>query len=244
MIKVFYSVNASLYITSGRTALLIDGIHNGLTCGFSAMPEGMQEQLENGKGMFARLDGLLFTHLHPDHYDEEALDRVLEKRPRLALWGPRLKSRGVQDYRMIPGGCGFRIGDFRIFAYVSIHSGEPFREESHRSFLIRNEVTGEQIFIGGDAVFSPELADTVTKNAGGPGAVDGAFIMIYQLMEKPSKEFLTRLAPKRLLLYHRPLEEDDRYVYLTMIRRVLDKDPLPGRAIEQPGHMEWVEISK
>ncbi len=242
MLDIFYSVNASLYLTNGRTALLIDGIHNGRAEGFSAMPEGMMDRIMDGTGMFERLDGLLFTHLHQDHYDETAVRAVMARRPELALWGPQMEPRGLSDQRDIPGGEEFRIGDFRIFAYQTDHSGKVFADEVHYSFLIRDEWSGEQIFVGGDAVFSPELAERVTEDAGGAGTVDAAVLMIYQLIEKPSIAFLTRLAPKRLLMYHHPLKEDPAYQDLKEIYRYLERNPLSEQKVEYLEHMKWVKI--
>ena len=239
MTEIFYTVNAGLYISSGTTAVLIDGIH-GAPPGFTAMPEGLYDRILQGSGMFARLDGLLFTHLHPDHYDAEKTGRVLEDRPETALWGPGLANRGIPEYRELPSGCTFRIGDLRVFAYPTVHSGEPFCEDPHRSFLIRNESSGEAFLISGDAVFSPWLAGAVKENAGGPGTVTAAFINIYHLIEEPSRAFLLRLAPERLFLYHRPLPEDDTYNYLVMIRSELSRHPLPGYDIIQPEQMSRI----
>lgn len=242
MTRIFYTVNAGLYLTSRQTALLIDGIHEGPVNGFSGMPAVLSEQLLYGYGVFAHLDGLLFTHLHPDHYDADKVNRMLDTRSGLALWGPGLSSRGISEYRETSSGCTFRIGDFRIFAYPTVHSGVPFREEPHRSLLIRNETTDEAFLISGDAVFSPELADTVNENAGGPGSVTAAFINVYHLIEEPSRAFLLRLAPARMFLYHRPLPEDDTCNYLFMIRTTLEKKPLPGYDIAQPAQMNWIRL--
>ena len=240
MTEIFHTVNAGLYISSGRTSLLIDGVHEGPSIGFSDMPVSLQRDLVHGRGIFARLDGLLFTHLHRDHYDAGRVRFALEKYPGTALWGPGLANRGISDLEEAEGRCSFRIGDFRIFAYETEHSGKPFREEPHRSLLIRNEMTEEAFLVSGDAIFTPELADIVKENAGGQGTVTAAFINIYHLIEEPSRAFLLRLAPGRLFLYHRPLPEDDAYNYLFMIRSELRRHPLPGYEILQPEHMSRV----
>lgn len=241
MTEIFYTVNAGLYMSSGNTAILIDGIHEGPSIGFSDMPSGLLKQLFRGSGMFARLDGLLFTHLHPDHYDAGKVRLVLESRSGTALWGPGLTNRGLSELEESADCCTFRIGDFHIFAYVTEHSGPSFADYPHRSFLIRNECTGESFFVSGDAIFRPELADTVIENAGGQ-RVTAAFINIYHLIEKPSRDFLLRLAPGRLLLYHRPLPGDDVHNYLFVIDSTLRRNLLPGYDILQPAHMSRVQF--
>ena len=241
MIKIFHTVNAGLYIDSGQTALLIDGIHEGPSVGLSAMPEGLGEQILEGDGMFSRLDGLLFTHLHVDPYDKEKVGRLLKRRPETALWGPGLACQGVQEYQAVPGDCSFRIGEFRIAAYITVHSADVFKDDPHRSFLIENEETGENVFISGDALFSPDLADTIKENTDGR-SIGAAFINVFHLIEEPSREFLLRLAPERLFLYHYPDPEDDTFHYLSMIRTTLRRDPLPGHTVERLGHMQWVNL--
>ncbi len=237
---IFHTVNAGLYIDSGRTALLIDGIHEGPSIGMPAMPEGLFKDILFGKGMFSRLDGLLFTHLHPDHYDEDKVLGTVNLRPETGLWGPGLTGHGTEENRDIPGGCAFRIGDLQISAYVTKHSGAAYKDIPHRSFLIRCEESGGSVFIAGDAVFSPDLAGIIKENAGNGGTVHAAFINVYQLLEEPSREFLLALAPERLLLYHRPLPGDDTSHYSHLIRYALRHKPLNGYTIELPEIMSRI----
>lgn len=236
-IRIFHTVNAGLYLTDSQTGLLVDGLHKGAFFGMSCMPEELKDQAKKQEGIFRGLNGLLFTHLHDDHYDQRKVIRFLSQSPNTALWGPGLDACGLTEYTETTSGCQFRVGDFRICAYKTRHSGNEFLDVAHTSLLLRSGINEETIFVAGDALFVSEEADEILADA---GHIDKAFVNLYHLIEQSSIEFLLRLKPGRVLLYHRPLPEDDVYHYGQMIRQALRKDPLPGYVIEQPEHMSWI----
>ena len=43
--RIFFTTNAGLYFSSGRSELLIDGIHKAEAVGFSKMPGEMKKQM-------------------------------------------------------------------------------------------------------------------------------------------------------------------------------------------------------
>lgn len=71
--SIFYSVNSGVYLWDGKSGVLVDGLHHGPEVGFSETPPILCKQLLRQEGLFAHLDGLLFTHLHPDHYDRQRM---------------------------------------------------------------------------------------------------------------------------------------------------------------------------
>ena len=240
--KIFHTVNAGLYLSAERTNLLIDGIHTGTSEGMSMMPEELNVALEKGKGLFGCLHGLIFTHLHADHYYADGIRKAMHRSPETALFGPGLK-KNLSEYMETSERQTFTIGEFQIFAYPTMHSGEIYKEVPHRSFLIRNTSGNEAVFIAGDAIFDPALAEKIQKEvawATGRPRMAAAFIDIFQLIERPSIDFLKELDPERLFLYHRPEKKDDRFSYLPLIRSTLRNSPLPDRMIEIPEHMTAV----
>ena len=89
MLQIYHSVNAGLYISSETTGLLIDGIHLGKEVGFSDMPASLFETIRRRQGIFSNLSALVFSHLHPDHFDGERVGQLLREQPFLAA--PELK---------------------------------------------------------------------------------------------------------------------------------------------------------
>ena len=69
----FYDMtNSGLYLYCQGTGLLIDGLYGrGPYQCFSPFPEQLHRQMIEGTGLFAHLNGLLFTHAHGDHCDPD-----------------------------------------------------------------------------------------------------------------------------------------------------------------------------
>ncbi|MCF0146426.1 MAG: hypothetical protein HUJ73_07550 [Eubacterium sp.] len=237
---IYHTENAGILFSSEQTGILIDGIHGGASVGFSPMPENEMEQIEEKEGIFDHLHGLLFTHLHIDHFKAKRVMAFLNQYPDTAIWGPGLEKRHLLEYRENGGDVRFRIGDFRFRAYQTDHSGEPYRNEPHLSVLVKNEQTGGNVLVSGDAQFYPELAGRIREEN---GRVDMVFVMIYQLIEKSSIQFLKELDPGRVLLYHRPDPAEDTNHLLSVIRSVLRHDPLSGKPIEVPEHRTWIDLT-
>ena len=239
--RIFFTTNAGLYFSSGRSELLIDGIHKAEAVGFSKMPGEMKRQMRTSRGLFVGSGTLLFTHLHKDHYDATRVRLYLERHPETGLWGPELNARGITDYEEVGDTCRFNCGDFAVTAYSTRHSGTEGEACSHYSFLLRGRQTGETFFISGDAVFDPALTDEVKKDTA--GSVNGtmAFVTAYQLIEQPSRDFLTRLAPARLVLIHQPQEDDPASRIVGGLMEFARKYPPSGIRIEEPEPMNWIK---
>ena len=269
--KIFHTANAGLFLSSGNTGVFIDAIHLGGYLGFPSMPQELNEQFEKQTGLFEHPAALLFTHFHGDHCDYKKTAFALDRQKDLAFWGPGIPGsgleqgrfrrtpeaggkilccRGIQDLQQTAAGVRFAIGDFDVFAYRTHHSGEDYKDEPHVSLLFRNRQADEWIFVGGDAVFDPALADVIAADMhsangdeadGSVSDVAAAFVIILQLHEKTSKEFLRKLDPERILLYHRPDPENKENDFQWLIDMAFQKSPLPGFVIEKPETMDWIK---
>lgn len=96
--RIFFTTNAGLYFSSGRSEILIDGMHDAAAVGFSPMDEEMARQMKSESGLFAGEGTLLFTHLHKDHYNAAMVRQYLKKHPKTALWGPGLRAIAVHAH--------------------------------------------------------------------------------------------------------------------------------------------------
>lgn len=234
--QIFHSVNSGLFFWDGRDGLLVDGIHQGGQGGFSAMPDILSTQLRRGSGLFAHLTGVLFTHLHSDHFDAGGLGTLLQARPQLPVYGPGL-SGPVLMRPIRPGLCSVRMGGSYILAKDTLHDGGPYRDTPHQSYLLR--MGGESLFIAGDAALRSADAADFSSFYGAP--VTAGFFNLYQLASPEAQAFIRTLAPGRVFLYHLPFQKDDRYHYHQLAQQVLRTYPPTLPKVEPLGHMAWLD---
>ena len=199
--KLFYTVNSGVYLQGGGAALLVDGIHRGEKVAFSPMPDRLKEMLRARTSPFAHLDGLLFTHGHPDHFDPEELR---EMKLDLPVYGPEVED--ALSRTVLPGVTQVFIGRASILALDTVHAGADFAQVPHRSYLIH---TGDGwTFVAGDACLGPDEAVRLRTLCGVPPKT--VLVNPCQLLDPLGPEFLRALGPERVFLYHLPLREEDR----------------------------------
>lgn len=86
---IFHVGNAGLFFYRNGTGILMDAIYDGSHVGMSPMPQAWIKDMQEKQGLFEKADGLLFTHLHPDHYHEELTDTYFAtKGKNLAVYAP------------------------------------------------------------------------------------------------------------------------------------------------------------
>ena len=235
--EIYHTENAGVYLTDGNTGILIDGIHGGRSVGYSEMEKETGMQIWNRTGVFRNLKGLLFTHLHIDHFEGNRVKAFMDAYPDIAIWGPGIPRRHVGNWTRSGTETSFLIGKFCIRAYDTEHSGDMFKEERHCSLLVSSMVNNESVFLSGDARFTPELAQHILCEV---PRVDLIFIMGYQILEKTSIRFLEALQPGRVILYHNPDQQDDIYQQITWTKRLAEQNPIPGHTIEVAEHRKWI----
>lgn len=234
---IYHARNTGLFFYDGTTGILIDGIHNGRKVGMSEMSEEWERDLNRRAGIFARTDALFFTHLHPDHFCEEKVNGFLENHKEISLYGPSWGKNNVKKEKVSARMDRIKIGDANLITMKTIHDGEIYRADPHESLIL--QMGTETFFIAGDAeLFETDAGDIfrVTDH------VDMAFLNLYQLGGKTGMEFLNRLKPDRIVLYHLPEPEDDDWNYCLMGRQSVKRlRKQYGLQTETIKHMAWID---
>ena len=102
-IGVTLLANAGVLIRYRDTALLLDGLFGRKDNPFSLLPPGCREAMLRGEPPFERLDYLLFTHYHPDHFD-----------PRQYLGDARLAIQKMVEHKLVNVlGCAGKADECR-----------------------------------------------------------------------------------------------------------------------------------
>lgn len=231
----FYTVNSGIYIQSENAGILIDGIHEGVAEGCSKMPEKVFEELKNETGLFGKTDGLIFTHLHGDHFDRARTEKILSRKNAPKFLCPMLNSSTLNTLFSGQGVYRAEIKDITVFAIETVHDGEMFGDVPHFSFVIK--INEESAFVAGDAVLTESLAQKVKKLC--PNGVNISFFNPLQLIEGENERFFEDFRSDRICIYHLPFPEDDAFQYGKTARSIVKNVPAWENA-EILKHMSWI----
>ena len=176
-IRVTLLANAGVLIRYRDTALLLDGLFGRKDNPFSLLPPGCREAMLRAEPPFERLDYLLFTHYHPDHFDPEMVQALLERRRVKGLFYPKDESPAVQKLSRwlrqegIPcvplcrdtDRAAIQIEpDISVQAFMVPHLGEEYRAVPHVCYLLTFD--GRRVLFTADSDYLHEdfsrLADT------------------------------------------------------------------------------------
>lgn len=213
--RVFYTVNAGLYVQSDTHGLLIDGLH-GTEGGFSLTPPALTAQLLARTGMFSGTVDLAFTHLHGDHFDKGLLQEFLQHRACPRVYAPEPSVSNVSTKSLAKGIECADMGDISVKAFSTVHDGAPFAHQPHRLLCLQTQ--GKQCVICGDAILEPLLAKWIQMFCA--SQTNAVFVNVYQLASESGMEFLRTLSPEHVFLYHLPFPEDDVYNYRNMAKSI------------------------
>ena len=236
-IQIFHTVNSGLFLWDGKSGILVDGIHEGKTVGFSMMAEKWKNDLRHRTGLFQYTDGLLFTHYHPDHYEKVGVRRLTHSSNPPAFYAPGWSHGCRQIISLNAHMYHLTMGTAEIIAKDTLHDGEQFKNDRHQSFIICMNHT--KLFIAGDAKLTLQDARDFQQKC--HGNIDAAFVNLYQLTDPDAQECLRALHPSRIFLEHLPFKDDDQFHYGSLAKQVCHH-PIPG--LPQPEiitHMAWID---
>lgn len=198
--KIVFTGNCGLFIKYGNTKLIIDAL-NGKCGAFEKIHEATWDMIMNGSGDFSDISGLMYTHLHEDHYSEELNSDFLKKHSPEVVFIP-----GRTD---IAGTCGaFELENMTIEYFKTPHSGKEFSDVSHYVFYIscQDDSIGKySLFITGDADFFSDC-ELDALNGRQP---DFAFINPLHIATRRARELVRSYGAKKVYIYHLPNEHDD-----------------------------------
>lgn len=143
--------NAGVLLSWRDTTLLLDGIFDGEGHPFSCPTRATLEAMRRGEPPFEKLDYLLFTHAHPDHFSPELTMDFLRERAVRGIFLPQTRSvreSGLADFlreRRIPSvflslqtdRAAYRIEpELTVRAFTTRHLDEKYRHVRHFCYLL------------------------------------------------------------------------------------------------------------
>src|SRR5215216_4933342 len=67
-LEITYIANEGVLISSGDKQVLIDGLHREYQRDYAFLPAAQREKIENAKAPFDKIDLILVSHTHLDHF--------------------------------------------------------------------------------------------------------------------------------------------------------------------------------
>lgn len=213
--KITLICNCGLVFSSGGELLLIDALTQELAPFYRA-PESVRQEIVTGTGAYEKTCGLLFTHLHPDHFDREAAQAFAQYHLRAALYVPN--RRELPPERLT-------VGSFTVELHRVRHTQVAGYGKSTVDVMIVS-AEGKRVYVSSDAAPEVSLHESVLHGR----RMDAAFWNGEMLLYKPEREALCRFAAQNFI-YHIPGDPQDGF------RRKLDR--LRGR---YPAELETVRL--
>lgn len=84
-VEITYIANEGVLISSGGKQVLIDGLHREYERAYAFLPPAEREKIETAKAPFDKIDLVLVSHRHLDHFHPESVGLYLQHNPRSRL---------------------------------------------------------------------------------------------------------------------------------------------------------------
>jgi L-ascorbate metabolism protein UlaG (beta-lactamase superfamily) len=84
-VEITYVANEGVLLSSGGKQVLIDGLHREYERDYAFLPPAEREKIETAKAPFDKIDLILVSHRHLDHFHPESVGLHLQHNPRATL---------------------------------------------------------------------------------------------------------------------------------------------------------------
>lgn len=161
--NITYVSNAGVLIEFPGEKILIDGLCQPNIPLWKSTPADIKRQLLEGLPPFDRLDTMLYTHHHSDHFDSGSTAEFIKRQPETAVIATQvavsqLKSHlpAADDYNFIVlnpplhGKESYTAKGAAIRAISMLHDGQDFSSIQNLAYLI--ELDGQKVLHLGDAM--------------------------------------------------------------------------------------------
>ena len=229
-LRITLIANAGLLMTYRGTTLMVDGIYGREGHPFSNLsPEVWREMLES-EDRFRKVDYLLFTHAHPDHFSPEMTGEFLHHRSVKGMFLPEphmaAEDRLIKMLRAKKTPCvllsdatehaAYRIEpEITVRAFRTLHLDRKYRNVPHFCYIL---TFGDQnILLTADMDYTTETLASIQNVPIRATFVNPLFFQA--LFDK--RLFHGALEAKYICVYHIPFREDDRMHMRESVRRRL-----------------------
>lgn len=211
---VRYVANAGMLVAvEGRQFLIDAPIREGIAP-FPTSAADERRRLETAQPPYDRVDAILITHWHEDHFSAEAIAAHLTANPRATVISspevidrvrrvaPILPASRLRALLPAPGQSALtRLGDVPVRVLRIRHNPTRRLPAQHVGFLIGDRSTVLHVGDADPAADNFALLTTLPR-------VDVALLPYWYVLTDNSRRFVTTsIAPRRIVAMHMPVEE-------------------------------------
>ncbi len=212
--EVRYVANSGMLVSMAGRRFLIDApIRDGIAP-YAVSPAGERAQLEAARAPYDRIDAILITHWHEDHFSADAVAAHLRNSPATVLISsPEVLDRVRRSAPGLPAsrlraslpdpGSSERIDDFGVPVYVLRIRHNPTRRlpEQHVGFLIGSENSVLHVGDADPAIDNFALLKSLPR-------VDVALLPFWYLTADATRLVVTNaVQPRRIVAMHVPPQD-------------------------------------
>ena len=215
--KFQYVSNAGIIFNIGNKLIGIDCLCKDSSQLYQDTPMQIREEL--------KLDMLIFTHEHEDHFCAEYVKEALEKNPTLIIYSTKsvidiLREMNIPEDNLyqVTDGEQIIINGLHITFMQSIHEGEQYANIQNLTLLIKNE--DKHLVVTGDAMPCKELFERI---AAWSPHIDWLFAPFpYVGLRSTRKLMKEYLDIENIFVLHQPRPEADVQNWVANTKRVCE----------------------
>lgn len=212
-LTIKYIANEGVLISSGDKWILIDGLHREYKPAYTFPPPALLDSLENARSPYNKINLLLVSHIHLDHFHPESVALHLKNNPKATLATSKQAieqiSENFADYGKIKAqiklikhewkkSAEFAQDGIRVKFLGLRHGSERFKSIQNLGHII--EIDGKKILHIGDADMTTEnfSAFNIAKEN-----IDIAFIPYWYLISESGRKLVKeQFDPKHIIAVH------------------------------------------
>jgi L-ascorbate metabolism protein UlaG (beta-lactamase superfamily) len=230
-LEITYIANEGALIASGEKQVLIDGLHREYKPDYAFLPTPEREKIETAKAPFDKIDLILVSHMHLDHFHPESVGLHMQNNPKTMLVSSQqvvdevakkfkdfeaIKTRVTGATPPLKEKVAMKVAgiDFEILGLG--HGGGRWRWIQNLGHVIK--LGGKKLLHVGDVDASAEIFEKFELDEEG---IDIAFLPVWFLLE-PAGQTVVRehIKPKQIIVVHcSPVEAED------VVRRIKQAFP-------------------
>lgn len=218
MMKIIYKSNAGIIIETGNKKIAVDLFCDAGELPYTSVSSNLVHAIVNRESPYSKIDYMLYTHRHMDHFCAENVDEYLAAEGGARLIIPYMTSKELTSEFLDRKGndvtvlklsrrekLEFETGEVSITAYDFKHEGTESADEENVGYLI--EVDGRKILHVGDACIADDNFDYTELEKEN---IDVLIAPFPYITRRDGLELINKyIKPKKIAVVHLPVEEKD-----------------------------------